>query len=77
MRWQGVGDERDALRRSSAAFHSVAVLLGERDQRAVGLVVRAAAPGVGEQHQRQQAGDLAVVGQQRVHGPRQPDGFSR
>jgi hypothetical protein len=41
-----------------------AVLLGERISVAVGPV-RAGAPRVGEQHEREQPGDLAVVGQQR------------
>ena len=56
-------DERDALgdRRS---VPQRAVLLVERDQLAVRPGARRAAR-VGEQHQREQPGDLAVVGQQR------------
>jgi hypothetical protein len=48
-----------------------AVLLVEGDQ----LAVRSAAclaAGVGEQHQREEPGDLAVLGKQAVHRPDQP-----
>ena len=48
------------------AVPEAAVLLGERDQRAVGAGA-GRAPRVGQQHEREQPGDLAVVGQQRVH----------
>jgi hypothetical protein len=47
-------------------FHRARVLFGQRDQ----LAVRAGAgraPGVVQQHQREQPGDLAVLGQHRVH----------
>ena len=53
-----------------------AVLLGERDEAAVGRRARGPAR-VGEQHQREQAGDLAVVGQQRVHHAGEPDRLGR
>ena len=56
-----------------AAVPARAVLLGQRDQRAVGAGAGRAA-GIGEQHQREQPGDLAVVGQpRRVQLPGQPD----
>ena len=60
---QRVGDERDALL-DRLLVPPRPVLLGERDQRAVGPGARRAAR-VGEQHEREQPGDLAVVGQQR------------
>ena len=47
----------------AARSHSVAVLLCQRDQLAV-LASAGEPPGIGKQHQRQQAGDLAVAGQQ-------------
>ena len=53
-----------------------AVLLGQRDQRAVGAGPGRAAR-VGEQHQREQPRDLAVVGEQGEHGPREADRLAR
>jgi hypothetical protein len=54
----------------------VPVLVGQRDQRPIGE--RAGrAPGVGQQHQCQQPGDLAVRGQQAVQPAGQPDCFHR
>ena len=48
------------------------ILLGERDQGAV--VADAGRPaGVGQEHQREQTGDLAVVGQEAPQLARQPD----
>ncbi len=49
-----------------------AILLGQRDQLAVWTGAGRPA-GVGQQHQGQQAGDLAVVWQQVADDPRQPD----
>ena len=71
-----VRDERDALVDAAPRSQRRAVLLGERDQRAVGAGARGAAR-VGEQHQREQAGDLAVVGQQAVHLPGEADRLGR
>jgi hypothetical protein len=48
------------------------VLLGERDELPVGRRSRRA-PRVDQQHQREEARDLAVVGQQPVRNPRHPD----
>ena len=48
-----------------AWFQRAAILLGQRDQRTVGGGT-ARPPGLGQQHERQQAGDLAVVGEQPV-----------
>ena len=50
---------------------AAAVLLVQRDQLPVGDADRAA--GVGEQHQREQAGDLGDVGEQGAQDPGQPD----
>jgi hypothetical protein len=49
-----------------------AVLLGEDDQRSVGPGAGRAA-GVGEQHQRQQRGDLAVIREHIPQGAGEPD----
>ena len=54
------------------AIPAGAVLVGERDQLPVGAGARPA-PGVREQHQRQQAADLGVVRKLSVDKPRQPD----
>ena len=62
------GDERPIPQRS--------ILLGQRDQLARGVGPRGAS-GVDEQHEREQAGDLAVVGKQPVHHPGQPDRLVR
>ena len=43
-----------------------------RNELAVGTGARGA-PRVGEQHEREQAGDLGIVGQRGVHAPGQPD----
>ena len=64
-------DERDALG-DRVAVPQRPVLLGERDQRAAGAGPRRA-PGVGEQHEREQAGDLVVAGREPVQQPGQPD----
>ena len=66
-------DERDALG-DQRAVPERPVLLVERDELAVRPGARRPA-GVGEQHEREQAGDLAVVGQQPVQRARQPDRF--
>ena len=69
------GDERDAFG-DGFAIPERAILLVERDQLAVRSGPRRAA-GIGQQHQRQQSGDLAVVRQQAVDGARQPDRLVR
>ena len=56
--------------------HSAPVLLVERDQLARRPGPRRA-PRVGQQHQRQQPRDLAVVRQERVDGARQADRLAR
>ncbi|RAO53578.1 hypothetical protein ONO86_01495 [Micromonospora noduli] len=69
--WQRPGDQLDALGDLVGAPPG-AVLLGHRHQ----LTVRAdpcRSAGVGEQHQRQQSGDLGVLGHQPAHQPGQPD----
>ncbi len=53
-----------------------AVLLGEGDQPAVGTAA-SRAPGVGEQHEREEAGDLGILGQAGPDAPGQPDGLAR
>ncbi len=58
-----LGDQR--------AVPAAAVLLVQRDQLAAGDPRRT--PRLGEQHQREQAGDLGLVGQQRSQDPAQPD----
>ena len=70
-RGEGAVIRRDALGDRSGVPQA-AVLLGERDQRAVGASPRRAA-GIGEQHQREQTGDLAVVGQQSMELTGQAD----
>ena len=52
-----------------------AVLLAEQHERAVGVGSRRATR-LGQQQQRQQAGDLRLVGHQRRQQPRQPDRLS-
>ena len=55
-----------------AAVPERSILLGERDQGAV--VADASRPaGVGQEHQREQTGDFAVVGQEAPQLARQPD----
>ena len=54
---------------------SAPVLLGQRDERAVPGGPRRA-PGVGEQHQREQPGGLRVVGQQPAQQAGQPDSLA-
>ena len=71
---QGLGDEGHALGDESPVPEG-AVLLGQRDELAVGAGA-GGAPGVGQQHEREQAGDLGVVGQRRVHRPGQADGLA-
>ena len=63
-----LGDQRPVPQR--------AILLGQRDQLAVGVGPRGA-PGVDQQHQREQPGHLGVVGQQPLHDPGQPDRLRR
>ena len=63
--------ERDALG-DQRAVPARPVLLVERDERAVGARAFGATR-VGEQHEREQAGDLAVVGEQRVQHAGEPD----
>jgi hypothetical protein len=70
-----VGDERGALR-DVGAVPPAAVLVGERDQRAVGARARGA-PRVGQEHEGEQSRDLAVVGQQGVHRARESDRLAR
>jgi hypothetical protein len=70
-RRQRVADERHALG-DGAAVPEAAVLLGERDERAVGRRPGRAAR-VGEQHQREQAGDLAVSRQPLAQLAGEPD----
>ena len=53
-----------------------AVLLGQRNELAAGAGA-GRAPGVGEQHQGEQAGHLGVVGQGGVHAPGQAHGLAR
>src|SRR3954447_17405897 len=64
-------DERDPLR-DQPLVPEPAVLLVEGDQLAAGTGAGGAAR-VGEQHQREQPRDLAVVGEEGVHRARQPD----
>ena len=66
-------DQRDALR-DQRLVPVAAVLLVERYERAVGARALAA-PGVGQEHQREETGDLTVVGKQLVHRPGQADRF--
>src|SRR5215207_2402329 len=61
------GDER--------TIPSAAVLLVERDELTAGDTSEA--PRMGEQHQREQAGDLTVIREQRAQDPRQPDCLGR
>ena len=61
---QTLGDE--------AGGPQVAVLLGEGHQLAVDAGA-GRSPGVGEQHEGEQAGHLGVVGQGVVHAPGQAD----
>ncbi len=66
-----VGHERHALL-YGFLVPEAAILLGERDQGAVGQGA-GRAPGVREQHERQEPRRLAVVGQQPAEGTGQPD----
>lgn len=68
---EGEGDQRDALV-DLGAVPQGAVLFVEADQfaRRVGAGGTAR---VGQQHEGEQPRDLAVAGQQRPHGPGQPD----
>ena len=56
--------------------HRRSILFRERDQLAVRPGARRA-PGIGQQHQRQQSGDLAVVREEVVHRPGEPDRLVR
>ena len=60
----------------SAAIPERPVLLRQRDQLAVRVGARGP-PRVDQQHQREQAHHLAVVGKQPPHHPRQPDRLVR
>ncbi len=66
-----VGYERHALL-YGFLVPEAAILLGERDQGAVGQGA-GRAPGIREQHERQETRHLAVVGQQPSDGADQPD----
>ena len=68
-------DQRDAFR-DRPPIPQRAILLVERNQLAVSAGSRAAA-GVGQQHQRQQPGDLAVGRQQMMDRPGEPNRFVR
>ena len=68
---QRVGDQRDALR-DRGGVPARPVLSLQRDQLAAGAGA-GRPPGIGQQHQREQAGDLAVVGQQAVQHAGEPD----
>ena len=59
-----------------AAVPEGAVLLGQRDELAVGAGA-GGPPGVGEQHEREQTGHLGIVGQRRVHAAGEADGLAR
>ena len=74
-RLQRVRDERNALF-DERLVPEGAVLLGEWDQRAVGAGTRRA-PRVGEQHEREEPGHLAVVGEQAADFAGEADGFTR
>jgi hypothetical protein len=71
--WKGGGDERDAFR-DLRAIPKSSILFGEGDQLATGSGTRGATR-IGQQHERQQSRDLAVVGEQVMNDPRQADGF--
>jgi hypothetical protein len=49
-----------------------AILLVQRDQLAAGSGAGRAA-GIGEEHEREQSGDLAILREESVHHARQPD----
>ena len=68
------GDERDAFG-DLRAIPQTPVLFGERDQLAAGSGSRRAAR-IGQQHERQQSRDFAIVRQQVVNRPRQADRFA-
>ena len=68
---RAVADQRDPLG-DRAGVPARPVLLGQRHERAVRPGARRP-PGVGEQHEREQAGDLAVAGQPGVQLAGQPD----
>jgi hypothetical protein len=71
---QGVGDQGGALP-DQLPVPRAPVLLGERHQGAVGPGPGGTA-GVGEQHEREQSSDLAVLGQQPAHLAGETDGFA-
>ena len=68
---EGVADDPDALL-DLRPVPQGAVLFGEGDQGAVRGGPRRA-PGIGQQHERQQPGDLAVLGQESSEQAREPD----
>ena len=68
---QRIGDERDALI-DELAVPPAAILVGERDQGSVRAGTCRQA-GLGEQHQGEQAGYLAIAGQQTVQEPGEAD----
>jgi hypothetical protein len=74
--WYGPSGDRDIapVTGAVALLDGRAVLLGQRNQRAVRPGARRK-PRLGQQHQREQPGDLAVARQQAVHGPGEPDGL--
>ena len=68
---EGGGDQPHALV-DLPGVPQVAILFGERDQGAVPCG-SSVAPGIGQEHEREQAGDLAVPRQQLVEHAREPD----
>jgi hypothetical protein len=68
---QRLGDQGDLLG-DGPRVPQTAILLGERHQLAAGAGPPRPAR-VGEQHQREEAGDLAVLGQLSVQLPGKPD----
>ena len=68
---QGIGDEGHALG-DARRIPERAVLLGQRDEAAVGAGPGAASR-IGQEHQCQQPGHLAVLGEQPVQVAREPD----
>ena len=72
---QRAREQRDAFV-DRRPIPSAAVLVGQRDELAVGGGARGAAR-VGEQHQREEARHLAVVGKNVVDRAREADRFAR
>jgi hypothetical protein len=74
-RAEGAGDERYPLLDLSRV-PEIASLFGERNEGAI-RVRPGSAPGIGQQHEGEQAGDLAFLWEQLVKHARQPDGLGR